>query len=184
MSNSADAVCNEVILQTGERRKITLGIILRNEYFLNVVSLCFFFGVWHWAAASQILGSSSALATPAEVVAKLGELFNSTLAGLTMWGHIAASLKRVIFGFLVAAVIGVPLGLVMALFPYVMPASNDPANSLTIANASSTQMTLEIMSRAALVFLPLVLAYQAWTYWVFRKRVTRTMIEKAEASAH
>ena len=45
-------------------------------------------------------------------------------------------------------------------------------------------MTLEIMSWAALVFLPLVLAYQAWTYWVFRKRVTRTMIEKAEASAH
>lgn len=119
MSSSTEAVCNEVILQTGERRKITLGIILRNEYFLNAVSLCFFFGVWHWAAASQILGSSSALATPAEVVAKLGELFNSTLAGLTMWGHIAASLKRVIFGFLVAAVIGVPLGLVMALFPYV-----------------------------------------------------------------
>ena len=77
------------------------------------------------------------------------------------------------------------LTLWLALFPYVMPASNDPANSLTIANASSTQMTLEIMSWAALIFLPLVLAYQAWTYWVFRKRVTRGAIEKAElAEAH
>ncbi len=119
MSNSADNVCNEVIVQTGERKKITIGLILRNEYFLNAVSLCFFFGVWHWAAASQVLGSSSALATPFEVIEKLKELFSSTLAGLTMWGHIIASLKRVLIGFLLASLIGVPLGLVMALFPYV-----------------------------------------------------------------
>lgn len=76
------------------------------------------------------------------------------------------------------------LTLWLALFPYVMPASNDPANSLTISNASSTEMTLQIMSWAALIFLPLVLLYQGWTYWVFRKRVTRSMIEKAEATAH
>jgi cytochrome d ubiquinol oxidase subunit II len=76
------------------------------------------------------------------------------------------------------------LTLWLALFPYVMPSTNDPANSLTISNASSTPMTLQIMSWAALIFLPLVLAYQAWTYWIFRKRVTRTTIEKAEATAH
>ena len=76
------------------------------------------------------------------------------------------------------------LTLWLALFPYVMPSTTDPAYSLTIANASSTQMTLEIMSWAALVFLPLVLAYQAWTYWIFRKRITRSMIEKAAATAH
>lgn len=74
------------------------------------------------------------------------------------------------------------LTLWLALFPYVMPSSTDPAGSLTIENASSTPMTLEIMSWAALVFLPLVLAYQAWTYWVFRKRVTRSRIEEAEAA--
>ena len=74
------------------------------------------------------------------------------------------------------------LTLWLALYPYVMPASNDPANSLTIENASSTQMTLEIMSWAALVFLPLVLAYQAWTYWIFRKRITRAVIEEAEVA--
>ena len=77
------------------------------------------------------------------------------------------------------------LTLWLALYPYVMPASNDPANSLTIANASSTQMTLQIMTWAAVIFLPLVLLYQGWTYWVFRKRVTRSTIEKAElAEAH
>ncbi len=69
------------------------------------------------------------------------------------------------------------------LFPFVMPSTIDPAFSLTIENASSTPYTLTIMSWTALVALPLVLAYQAWTYWVFRKRVTRTSIEGARAHA-
>lgn len=76
------------------------------------------------------------------------------------------------------------LTLWLALFPYVMPSSTDPAGSLTIENASSTDYTLTIMTWAAVIFLPLVLLYQGWTYWVFRKRVTRTRIEKAEAAVH
>jgi cytochrome d ubiquinol oxidase subunit II len=70
-----------------------------------------------------------------------------------------------------------------ALFPFVMPSTIDPAFSLTIENASSTAYTLTVMSWTALVALPLVLAYQAWTYWIFRKRVTRTSIEGAPAHA-
>ncbi|GAA3912414.1 cytochrome d ubiquinol oxidase subunit II [Microbacterium invictum] len=74
------------------------------------------------------------------------------------------------------------LTLWLALFPFVMPSSPDLANSLTIENASSTDLTLQIMSWAALIFLPLVLLYQGWTYWVFRKRVTRSRMEEAEAA--
>ena len=48
--------------------------------------------------------------------------------------------------------------------------STDPANSLTTTNASSTPYTLTIMTWVAVVFTPIVLAYQGWTYWVFRKR--------------
>ncbi|MBT2483569.1 MULTISPECIES: cytochrome d ubiquinol oxidase subunit II [unclassified Microbacterium] len=70
-----------------------------------------------------------------------------------------------------------------ALFPFVMPSTIDPAYSLTIANASSTPYTLQIMSWTALIALPLVLAYQTWTYWIFRKRVTRSSIEGAPAHA-
>jgi len=73
--------------------------------------------------------------------------------------------------------------LFFALFPYVMPSTIDPAYSLTIANASSTPYTLQIMSWTALIALPLVIAYQAWTYWIFRKRVTRSSIEAAPAHA-
>ena len=58
-----------------------------------------------------------------------------------------------------------------ALFPDVMPSSIDPAYSLTAANAASSQLTLQIMTVAALVFTPVVLAYQGWTYWVFRRRI-------------
>jgi len=76
------------------------------------------------------------------------------------------------------------LTLWLALYPFVMPSSTDPAYSLTIENASSTEYTLTIMSWAALIFLPLVLLYQGWTYWVFRKRVTRARIETAGAVAH
>ena len=43
---------------------------------------------------------------------------------------------------------------------------------LTVYNASSSQYTLQVMTVIALTLVPVVLAYQAWTYWVFRKRLT------------
>ncbi|MCK3769422.1 cytochrome d ubiquinol oxidase subunit II [Microbacterium aerolatum] len=70
-----------------------------------------------------------------------------------------------------------------ALFPNVLPSTIDPAFSLTIENASSTEYTLQIMTWTALVALPLVLLYQGWTYWIFRKRVTRASIEGAPVHA-
>jgi len=88
------------------------------------------------------------------------------------------------FGLGAFTIVAAVLGVWFALFPFVMPSTTDPAYSLTIENASSTDYTLTIMSWAALVFLPLVLVYQAWTYWIFRKRVSRTRIERAAAIAH
>ncbi|WP_159499171.1 cytochrome d ubiquinol oxidase subunit II [Microbacterium sp. 18062] len=88
------------------------------------------------------------------------------------------------FGFGAATVAFAVLTLWLALFPNVMPSTTDPAGTLTIENASSTDYTLTIMTWAAVIFLPLVLLYQGWTYWIFRKRVTRSRIERAAASAH
>ena len=59
------------------------------------------------------------------------------------------------------------------LFPRVMVSSLNPDWNLTIYNASSTPYTLGIMSIVALIFVPIVLIYQGWTYWVFRKRISR-----------
>lgn len=58
-----------------------------------------------------------------------------------------------------------------ALFPDVMPSTIDAGNSLTTDNAASTPYTLKIMTVVAVIFTPLVLLYQGWTYWVFRKRI-------------
>ena len=81
---------------------------------------------------------------------------------------------------LMAATIGLAvLTLFASLFPDVMPASNDAANSLTIANASSTPYTLQVMSWTALIAAPVIFLYQGWTYWVLRKRVSRGTIEAA-----
>lgn len=60
----------------------------------------------------------------------------------------------------------------MIMFPRVMISSTNPDWSLTIYNASSSQYTLTVMSIIALIFVPIVLAYQGWTYYLFRKRIS------------
>ncbi len=60
----------------------------------------------------------------------------------------------------------------LALFPDVMPTTLADGTSLTVMNASSTPMTLTIMTWAAVVFTPIALLYTAWSYWTFRKRIS------------
>jgi cytochrome d ubiquinol oxidase subunit II len=60
----------------------------------------------------------------------------------------------------------------MGLYPRVMVSSTNPDWSLTIYNASSSPYTLKTMTIIAIIFVPIVLAYQAWSYWVFRKRIS------------
>ncbi|WAC65695.1 cytochrome d ubiquinol oxidase subunit II [Agrococcus sp. SL85] len=83
----------------------------------------------------------------------------------------------------VALAVGTLLGtlLVREGGPFVMPASNPTGDfvGLTVANASSSPYTLEVMSWAALFSLPVIAAYQIWTYWVFRKRITASHVEVA-----
>ncbi|GEL95092.1 cytochrome d ubiquinol oxidase subunit II [Cellulomonas composti] len=69
------------------------------------------------------------------------------------------------------AIVGAVVLIFGSMYPDVMPAL-DPANSLTVDNASSTDYTLTVMTWVAVVLTPLVLLYQGWTYWVFRKRLT------------
>ncbi|MBN1450222.1 MAG: cytochrome d ubiquinol oxidase subunit II [Anaerolineales bacterium] len=58
-----------------------------------------------------------------------------------------------------------------AMFPRVMVATV-PANSLDIFNAASSEYTLRTMTIIALIFTPVMLAYQGWSYWTFRRRLT------------
>ncbi len=107
----------------------------------------------------------------------------AALAAVALIGGWLANVRGregVAFTLLAITIASTVLALFASLYPDVLPASNDPANSLTIQNASSTPYTLAFMSWVALIALPLVLLYQGgWTYWVFRKRVTRSSIERA-----
>ncbi len=81
------------------------------------------------------------------------------------------------------AAIGIAVaGLFVALFPDVMPSTLDSAYSLTTTNASATHYTLTIMTWVAALFTPIVLLYQGWTYWVFRKRISVHHIPTAVAA--
>lgn len=78
------------------------------------------------------------------------------------WAFIANGLTILLF----------TAALFWGLFPRVMVSSLNMSWSLTIYNASSSPYTLKIMTIIALTMVPIVLLYQGWTYWVFRKRVT------------
>ncbi|MGH3541927.1 MAG: cytochrome d ubiquinol oxidase subunit II [Pseudonocardiaceae bacterium] len=73
----------------------------------------------------------------------------------------------------VAAVVVLLFG---ALYPNLVPSTLNPQWSVTIYNASSTPYTLKIMTWAAAIFAPLAMAYQGWTYWVFRQRISADRI--------
>ncbi|GAA1258546.1 cytochrome d ubiquinol oxidase subunit II [Pseudonocardia aurantiaca] len=73
----------------------------------------------------------------------------------------------------VAAVVVVLFG---SLYPAVLPSLTDPAFDLTVTNAASGPYSLGVLSWVGAVFLPLVLLYQGWSYWVFRRRVTRAHV--------
>ncbi|WP_032407654.1 cytochrome d ubiquinol oxidase subunit II [Rhodococcoides fascians] len=80
------------------------------------------------------------------------------------------------FVFTCIAIVAVVVLLFASLFPNVMPSSTDAAFDLTIANASSSPYTLTVMTWAAAFAAPVVLGYQAWTYWVFRQRISSAQI--------
>ena len=84
------------------------------------------------------------------------------------------------FVFSAGAILAFVAALFTSLYPRVMPSSLGSQFDLTITNASSTDYTLKTMTIVALIMTPLVLIYQGWTYWVFRKRVSADQINNPE----
>jgi cytochrome bd ubiquinol oxidase subunit II len=71
---------------------------------------------------------------------------------------------------------------IIGLYPNLIPSNIDPQYSLTIFNSSSSQYTLRIMTLVALLFVPVVIAYQIWIYRIFRHSVSPSEILKDEES--
>lgn len=127
-------------------------------------------GVIAWVAAKgrppvpgELPGSVPLLMALAGLVAVAGAVL-LVLAGRTGFAFVATG-----------AGIILSVGAVFArMFPAVIPASNAAAKGgLLIGEAASLHNTLSVMTIVAAIFTPFVLAYQAWTYWVFRQRLVR-----------
>jgi cytochrome d ubiquinol oxidase subunit II len=87
---------------------------------------------------------------------------------------------RAFVGFAVFLVLGVA-SIFGAVYPNVLPSTLNPAWDLTVTNASSAPYTLMIMTFVAAMGLPLVIVYQSWSYWVFRRRISEQHIPDAHA---
>lgn len=115
------------------------------------------------------------------------DLFSSRSAGLCLIGgavvfaigYGAACGRKYAVGFCMSslAVVLTTVAFFTGLFPRLIVSSLREEWSLTVYNAASTPYTLKIMTVAAVCLVPLVLVYQGWTYWVFRKRVSADHLE-------
>ncbi|TVZ04901.1 cytochrome d ubiquinol oxidase subunit II [Trebonia kvetii] len=123
-------------------------------------------GFLAWTGASYRASTTSGTSIASVVLAALAA---ACLIGAALANR--AGREGVAFAANAVAILTATASLFTALYPRVLPSTTSPAFSLTTANAASAAKTLAIMTVVACIFLPLVIAYQAWTYWVFRRRV-------------
>jgi cytochrome bd ubiquinol oxidase subunit II len=101
------------------------------------------------------------------------------LAGAVAW--LAARSAREGWAFIgpAGSMVAGAASVFLAVFPVVLPSTIDPAYALTAFSASSSDYTLTVMSWVAVVMVPIVLAYSAFVYWVFRRRLHETHIPES-----
>ena len=104
----------------------------------------------------------------------------AALAVLLTWMRIKLDREGQAFAGWALVLLASAATLFGAAYPVVIPSTVDPAFDLTVAQASVSDYTLTVMTWVAGVGLPVVLAYQAWTYWVFRKRLTAEPVHEPE----
>jgi cytochrome bd ubiquinol oxidase subunit II len=143
--------------EVGERAKATAFV---SWIVATVLTVAFI--VWTYFATDILTKPGINGLVPA-ILAALALLATGWLVrtGKSGWAFVSGSLTIVFATIMVFA----------GLFPRIMISTASPNYTLTIYNASSTPYTLTVMTIVAVIFVPIILAYQIWTYWVFRKRV-------------
>ncbi len=144
------------------------GVVAR-RLAVPAVALVVAFAVWTFALGRPGIGASIVLAVP--VVGSLAGAWLALRGALGGWA----------FAGTAVAIGGVVAALFATLYPTLLTSSTDPAYSLTVANSTSSQYSLQVMSVVAAIMVPLVLLYQGWNYWVFRARVAGPPAEPAAA---
>ncbi len=106
------------------------------------------------------------------------------VGGLLAFAVAGSRLEKTAFFGTSLLIIGVILTAGFSMFPFIMPSSLDPRSSLTVWDATSSKMTLEIMLVAVVIFLPIVLAYTTWAYRIMRGKVTVEAVEDKRNSLY
>lgn len=139
----------------------------------------------HWLARGlpvfvlPLIAWALAVVVPEARPAAVAALAAASLAACIAWVCAARRWEGRAFialGVFLLAAVGT---IFTAAYPVVLPSTIDAAFHLTVSNASSSPYTLQLMSIVAAFGVPLVMAYQAWTYWVFRRRITEDSIPAA-----
>jgi len=117
-----------------------------------------------WAIWTRVVIGGGTVPEPTQIFGVIAVIFAQRLSTTENdgWAFIAS-------GFAIAAAIG---QIFIALYPNVMVSSTSTAYNLTVNNSASGHYALVVMTVVALVFFPLVLLYQGWSFYVFRRRVT------------
>ncbi|MDQ0933982.1 cytochrome d ubiquinol oxidase subunit II [Streptomyces turgidiscabies] len=139
----------------GDIRERARRLAVRVGLLAAVVALVFL----SWTQADK--GDSGSLAAAVVAVLALLAALGAAWKGREGWA----------FAFSGVTIVAAVAMLFLTLFPNVMPSSLNPDWNLTVTNASSSPYTLKIMTWCAGIATPVVLLYQGWTYWVFRKRI-------------
>ncbi|WP_328340833.1 cytochrome d ubiquinol oxidase subunit II [Streptomyces violaceus] len=139
----------------GEIRERARTLALRVGLVTALLALAFLL----WTQADR--GDGASLVAVVVAVASLLVALVAARAGREGWAFALS-------GLTIVATVAM---LFLTLFPNVMPSTLNPEWSLTVTNASSSAYTLKIMTWCAGIATPIVLLYQGWTYWVFRKRI-------------
>jgi cytochrome d ubiquinol oxidase subunit II len=153
----------------GEVRSRSRKIAIRFSYVSFAIAL-------GWAIWTYFLGSRSFLAVSLSVLAVLSLLLVTPMLARGRYEGRAFAATAIAIGAVVAT-------LFASLYPNVMVSSTNSAYNLTVASTASGDYALRVMSIVALVIFPLVLVYQGWTYYTFRKRISAPPAETPSVSA-
>jgi len=160
---------------------------------ITLVAIC----VLHGATFVTLKTTGDVADRAARIAARSGPIVALVVIGWAIWTHVTASKgfwpNPVEIGIVIVVIAAawlaherregwafacttITIGLAMLtlftdLYPNVMISSTNSAYNLTIANTASPSYTLKLMSVVAVILLPVVLAYTAWNYYVFRRRL-------------
>jgi len=103
-----------------------------------------------------------------------------------LFAWLASKFNRSAFAFLSSSIaqFGVLLTCGISMFPFILPSSIDPSHSFTVWDAVSSEFTLNIMTIAAMIFLPLILLYTSWAYFKMFGRIGKEYLAKYKHSAY